>query len=75
MRNRFLRSVVVGLVIFANTLLVASYAQGAESKVQYRQISMEDYRDKGCGRLDRSGNRGSIRAMDGVQMDGRNSAV
>ncbi|MHC4725480.1 MAG: hypothetical protein ACYS9V_14800 [Planctomycetota bacterium] len=45
MRNRFLRSVVVGLVIFANTL------------------------------LDRSGNRDSIRAMDGVQMDWRNGAV
>lgn len=44
-----MRSVVVGLVIFANTLLVASYAQGAESKVQYRQISMEDYRDKVAG--------------------------
>ena len=41
-----MRSVVVGLVIFVNTLLVASYAQGAESKVQYRQISMEDYKDK-----------------------------
>jgi hypothetical protein len=71
MRNRFLRSVVVGLVIFANTLLVASYAQGAESKVQYRQISMEDYRDKVAGGWIGQ----AIGAMDGVQMDWRNGAV
>ena len=50
MSNTFLRTVLVlGMIIVANTLPIASCAQGAESKVQYRQISMEDYKDKVAG--------------------------
>jgi len=33
----------------ANALPIASYAQAAEREVQYRQISLEDYRDKVAG--------------------------
>ena len=50
MSNTFLRTVLVlGMIIVANTLPIVSYAQGAEGEVQYRQISMEDYRDKVAG--------------------------
>lgn len=50
MSNTFLRTVLVlGMIIVANTLPIASCAQGAEREVQYRQISMEVYRDKVAG--------------------------
>ncbi len=37
---------VLGMVVVASTLPVGSYAQGVEGELAYRQISMEDYRDK-----------------------------
>jgi len=48
--NMFLRAtIVLGVFLVADTLPIASCAQGAEQEVQYRQISLEDYRDKVAG--------------------------
>ena len=50
MANIFLRTVLVlGAISLTSTLPTLSYAQGAEGEVQYRQISMEYYRDKVAG--------------------------
>ena len=39
-------ALVLGAFILTGALPMPSYAETAEEEVQYRQISMEDYKDK-----------------------------